>query len=112
MFVSTGPSLYDEWYEAELLGSDGDLKLQSCYENADLAIPFFSKHYDKKWCKMEWGTIRGILLNRQADDAVIPVRLDETEIPGWPIVAFDIRPMDRSTNEIADLIVEAYRLRN
>ena len=103
---------YDEWYEARLLGRDGDLKLQSAYEDAELVVPFFSEHYLKRWCAMEWETIRGILLNRRADDAVIPVRLDETEIPGWPAVAFDIRPKNRSANEIADLILEAYRLRH
>ena len=45
---------YDEWYEVELLGAGGDLKLQSMYEDADLVVPFFSKHYGKKWCSMEW----------------------------------------------------------
>lgn len=103
---------YDEWCEVSLLGRDGDSKLQSTYEDAELVIPFFSEHYLKKWCEMEWETIRGILLNRRSDDAVIPVRLDETDIPGWPAVAFDIRPNNRSASELADLILEAYRLRH
>jgi Leucine-rich repeat (LRR) protein len=103
---------YDKWYEARLLGSNGDLKLQECYEQAELVIPFFSEHYTKPWCNMEWTTIRGILLNRHEEDAVIPVHLDDTEIPGWPAVSFGIKPKDRSAEEIAGLILEAYRLRH
>lgn len=100
---------YDEWYESRLLGSGGDIKLQECYKQAKLVIPFFSKHYTKPWCAMEWETIRGILLNRRKDDAVIPVHLDETEIQGWPAVSFGIKPRGRSAEEIANLILEAYR---
>ncbi|WP_089726247.1 COR domain-containing protein [Candidatus Thiosymbion oneisti] len=103
---------YDEWYEARLLGSGGDLKLQDFYERAELVIPFFSEHYTKPWCSLEWETIRGILLNRREDDAVIPVHLDDTEIPGWSAVSFGIKPKGRSTEEIAHLILEAYRLRD
>ena len=100
---------YDEWYEARLLGTGGDLKLQECYKQAKLVIPFFSEHYAKPWCAMEWDTIRGILLNRRQDDAVIPVHLDDTEILGWSEVNFGIKPKGRSAEEIASLILEAYR---
>jgi len=60
---------------------------------------------------MEWETIRGILLNRRQNDAVIPVHLDETEIQGWPAVGFGIKPRGRSAEEIAKLILDAYRIR-
>ena len=82
---------YDEWYEVELLGVGGDLKLQSMYEQADLVVPFFSEHYSKPWCSMEWETIRGILLTRRKEDAVIPVHLDDTIVPGWSSVNFGIQ---------------------
>lgn len=102
---------YDEWYEAELLGAGGDLKLQSMYEQADLVIPFFSQYYDKPWCSMEWETIRGILLRRRKDDAVIPVHLDDTHVPGWSTVNFGIRLRGRKPQQIADIILEALALR-
>jgi hypothetical protein len=102
---------YDEWYEARLLGSGGDIKLQECYKQAKLVVPFFSEHYSKPWCSMEWETIRGILLNRRQDDAVIPIHIDETEVPGWSAVNFGIKPKGRSAEEIAKLILEAYRIR-
>lgn len=102
---------YDEWYEAELLGAGGDLKLQSMYEQADLVVPFFSHFYDKPWCSMEWETIRGILLSRRKDDAVIPVHLDDTDVPGWPAVNFGIRLQGRKPQQIADIILEALAMR-
>ena len=103
---------YDEWYEVELLGAGGDLKLQSMYTQADLVVPFFSTHYSKPWCSLEWETIRGILLNRRKVDAVIPVHLDDTEIPGWPAVNFGIRLRGRAPQQIADIIVQALAMRN
>ena len=98
---------YDEWYEVELLGVGGDLKLQSMYEQADLVVPFFSQYYTKPWCSLEWETIRGILLERREDDAVIPVHLDDTNIRGWAKVNFGIRLRDRSPQEIAGLIIQS-----
>jgi hypothetical protein len=103
---------YDEWNEVELLGAGGDLKLQSMYEQANLVVPFFSRFYGKQWCSMEWETIRGILLNRRKDDAVIPVHLDDTDVPGWSPVNFGIRLRGRTPQEIADIILQALKMRN
>ena len=103
---------YDEWYETELLGVGGDLKLQSMYQQADLVVPFFSEYYSKSWCSLEWETIRGILLNRRQEDAVIPVHLDDTVIPGWSAVNFGIRLRGRTPQQISDLILEALAIRN
>jgi hypothetical protein len=96
---------YDEWYELDLLGADGDLKLQRMYKQATVVVPFFSEHYEKPWCRLEWATIRGILLNRHKEDAVLPVEMDATLIPGWPEVNYAIRWRDRSVQVIADLII-------
>ena len=103
---------YDEWYEIELLGVGGDLKLQSMYEQADLVVPFFSEHYSKSWCSLEWETIRGILLNRRKDDAVIPVHLDDTVIPGWSTVNFGIRLRGRTPQKISEIILDALAMRD
>jgi tetratricopeptide (TPR) repeat protein len=103
---------YDEWFEVDLLGAGGDLKLQAMYEQADLVVPFFSQHYGKPWCSLEWETIRGILLKRRADDAVIPVHLDDTDIPGWSAVNFGIRLRGRTAPQIADLILQTLAKRN
>jgi len=105
--LSRDQVFYDEWYEVELLGVGGDLKLHSMYEQADLVVPFFSEHYAKPWCSLEWETIRGILLERREDDAVIPVHLDDTNIRGWSKVNFGIRLRERTPQEIAGLIIQS-----
>lgn len=102
---------YDEWFEVELLGAGGDLKLVAMYEQADLVVPFFSKHYDKPWCQLEWETIRGILLTRRKSDAVIPVHMDDTAIPGWAVVNFGIRRKSRSPQVIGQILLDALDLR-
>ncbi len=60
---------------------------------------------------MEWETIRGILLNRKQDDAVIPVHLDDAEVRGWSAVNFGVRLRDRTPQQIADVILQALELR-
>lgn len=103
---------YDEWFEAELLGLDGDLKLRRYYrEESNLVVPFFSEHYSKDWCQIEWSAIRTMLKDRRQEDAVIPVQLDGTRIPGWEEIDFAIRKQNRNAKQIADLIVQAYRHR-
>ena len=100
---------YDEWYEAELVGVDGDVKLRTVYrDHAELIVPIFSEHYGKPWCTAEWSTIRAILLERRADDSVIPVQLDDTTIPGWEAIDFAILRRGRTTSQLADLILEAH----
>jgi hypothetical protein len=104
---------YDDWYESELLGLDGDLKLRRYYrEQSELVVPFFSEHYRKDWCQIEWSAIRSMLKDRRAEDAVIPVEMDGTRIEGWEGIDFAIRKGRRTGKQIADLLIEAYRLRH
>jgi hypothetical protein len=104
---------YDEWYEAELVGIDADLKLRKYYrDESELVVPFFSEHYQKPWCKIEWHAIRAMLKERRAEDAVVPVEMDNTRITGWEAIDFAIRKKRRSGKEIAELILKAYYLRH
>src|SRR2546429_9757956 len=103
---------YDQWYESELVGLDGDLKLRRYYrEQSEVVVPFFSKHYAKDWCQIEWSSIRAMLKARRKEDAVIPVEMDRTSIDGWESIDFAIHRKGRSGKEIADLIIGAYRQR-
>ena len=104
---------YDEWYESELVGLDGDLKLKRYYrDQSEMVVPFFSEHYAKPWCEIEWHAIRAMLKERRAEDAVVPVALDGTRIEGWESVDFAIRRRKRTGRQIADLIIAAYRHRH
>lgn len=104
---------YDEWYQAELRGSGADLKLKRIYsEDAELVVPFFSQHYSKMWCQIEWHSIRAVLAQRRQDDAVVPIHLDKTQIDGWEIIDFGIiRKARQSGTQIADELLEVYKER-
>ena len=103
---------YDAWYEAELVGLDGDLKLRRYYrEQSELVVPFFSEHYEKDWCQIEWSAIRpcsGPPQRRRGR----AVQMDGTRVEGWEDIDFAIRRKNRTGKEIADVLLEAYRLRH
>jgi len=104
---------YDAWYESELVGLDGDLKLRRYYrEQSEMVIPFFSEHYKKPWCEIEWHAIRAMLKDRRSEDAVVPVEMDGTQIEGWESIDFGIRKKNRSGKVIADLILAVYHHRH
>ncbi len=104
---------YDEWYEHELVGGDGDLKLRRYYrEQSDVVVPFFSEHYRKPWCQIEWHATRAMLLDCREDNAVVPVQLDGTHIEGWEKIDFAIQLKGRTAQEIADVIIKAYHFRH
>ncbi len=104
---------FDDWYQGELRGSDADLKFKRIYRSeAELVVPFFSEHYNtKKWCGIEWKAIRVILMERSEDDAVIPVHIDGTRIEGWELIDLGIRKGRKTGRQIADAIIEVYRVR-
>ena len=103
---------FDEWYAAELHGSDADLKLRRIYrEESELIVPFFSEHYTKMWCGIEWSAIRTVLAERKRDNAVVPVHIDGTRIEGWETIDLGIRKGHKTGRQIAQAILEIYRLR-
>ena len=107
---------FDEWYESELLGQDGDLKLRQIYrDESEFVVPFFSEHFKKPWCKIEWSATRAMLLELHEEDCVLPVQMDLSSIPGWEAIDFAISRKRgsrlRTGREIAEVLLEAYRQR-
>lgn len=99
----------DEKFTAKLLGVDLDNKLRSIYrEECFLLVPIFCRHYEKKWCRIEWRTIRGVILESKNEDRVIPVALDDTWIAGWEPTDYSIRADQYSVSEIAGLIHDVF----
>ncbi|WMJ08101.1 TIR domain-containing protein [Nitrosomonas sp. sh817] len=74
---------YDQWYTAELAQPDMDVLLQSFYhDHSELIVPFLCADYERKeWCGLEWRAIRDLIKRRQSKD-IMPMRFDNTEIPG------------------------------
>ena len=97
---------YDKYYEAELARLNLDTYLQQIYcDGSDLIAVFLCAEYEKKdWCGLEWRAIRELIKKRS--DAIMPLRFDNTEIPGLFSHDGYVEIGDRSPAEIAALILQ------
>jgi hypothetical protein len=99
--------LYDQYYEAEFARPDLDTYLQRLYhDESELIAVFLCADYERKdWCGLEWRAIRDLIKKRQAS-TVMPLRFDNTEIPGLFSTDGYVWIDNRSPAEIADLILQ------
>jgi hypothetical protein len=99
--------LYDKYYEAEFARPDLDTYLQRLYhDESELIAVFLCADYERKdWCGLEWRAIRDLIKKRQTS-TVMPLRFDNTEIPGLFSTDGYVWIGGRSPQEIADLILQ------
>jgi hypothetical protein len=73
---------YDKDFTEQLAKPNMDLILMDVYKKQSrLIYILLSKEYkNKKWCQLEWKSIREILIER--DDNIMFLRYDDTVIPG------------------------------
>lgn len=102
---------YDKFYKAELVGLNLDSKLERIYhDDAELIVVFVSAAYEtKQWCGLEWRAIRDII-KRRRDQDIVPLRFDDTEVPGLFSVDAYIDLKDRDPEEVADIIFDRLKL--
>lgn len=97
---------YDLNEQANMWGKNLDEHLSDVYENkARYCLMLISKHYpDKPWTRVERRSAQARAI-RQPEEYILPVRLDDTEIPGLlsTIAYLDLRR--HSVEEIADKVV-------
>jgi hypothetical protein len=98
---------YDTWYKAELARPNLDTYLQDIYANQSLLIAIFlARGYEtKEWCGLEWRAIRELIKKRR-DDHVMPIRLDDTDIPGLFSLDGYVDAQPITPPETAQLIIE------
>lgn len=103
--------LYDKYYEAEFARPDLDVYLQRLYhDESELVAVFLCADYERKdWCGLEWRAIRDVIKKRQAS-TVMPLRFDDTEIPGVFSIDGYVWIGGRSAQEIADLILQRLQI--
>ena len=103
--------LYDEWYEAEFARPNLDTYLQELYrKQSELIAVFICAHYEQKnWCGLEWRAIREVIMDRR-DASVMPLRFDDTEIPGLFANDGYIWIGEREPGAIGDLILQRLNL--
>ena len=98
---------YDQWYTAELARPNMDTHLQAIYhDHAELIVPFLCADYERKqWCGLEWRAIRDLLKKRQDND-IMPLRFDDTDIPGLFSIDGYIDLRRRTPEQIAEFIIQ------
>ena len=103
---------YDEFEQVSLWGADLVEELHDVFENrANLAVMFISEHYVKK----SWPTHerRSILsrANQERSNYVLPVRFDETPVPGLPTsIRYELAEK-HGPEELAAMIAEKIGIR-
>ena len=105
--VGSDRVLYDKYYEAEFARPDLDTYLQRLYhDESELIAVFLCADYERKdWCGLEWRAIRDLIKRRQAS-TVMPLRFDDTAIPGLFSTDGYVWIGGRSPQEIVDLILQ------
>src|SRR6185436_14948287 len=98
--------LYDDYYEAEFARPDLDTYLQRLYhDESELIAVFLCSEYEaKEWCGLEWRAVRDLIKRRAS--AIMPLRFDDTAIPGLFSIDGYASIDGRSPEDIAALILQ------
>lgn len=99
--------LYDRWLQSELARPNLDIYLTDLYKKDSLLLVFFlSGHYgQKEWCGLEWRVARDLLKQKQ-DQRLMPLRLDDAEIPGLHSIDGYLDIRDLSDAQVTNAILE------
>jgi serine protease AprX len=105
--VPRGKIFYDRYLESELAGPNLSARLQRLYhDDSELIVVFISAKYEsKEWCGLEWRAIQDIIKKRR-DEEVMPMRFDDTDVPGLFSIDGYIDLRDRDPENVAYLIHE------
>lgn len=95
---------YDEDSEVSLVGQHLTERLPAIYrEQCDLFVPFLSRNYfESHWARREKREALEVALKQ--DGFIIPIRLDDTDIPGIPSSLGYTSADKRDHSQIADII--------
>ena len=98
---------YDFNEEANLWGKDLIEHLTDVYSNrARYCLMLISEYYPKKpWTNLERRSAQARAL-RQPEEYILPVRLDDTEVPGFPSSVSYLDLRHQSVEEVADQVVK------
>jgi hypothetical protein len=102
--------LYDKYYEAELARVNLDTYLQQLYrDESELIAVFLCADYERReWCGLEWRAIRDLVKGPRRSD-IMPLRFDNTTVPGLFSIDGYVSVGSRTPDEVADLILQRLR---
>lgn len=98
---------YDKYHEAELARPNLDTHLQTIYhDQSELIVVFLCAEYEnKEWCGLEWRALRD-LIKKKETAIIMPMRFDQTEIPGLFSIDGYIDIAKRNADEVTQLILQ------
>jgi len=97
---------YDKYEEADLLGKDLYQHLQFIYrDSAKFCVIFLSKDYERKlWTQHELKQAQARAFLQQ-EEYILPIKIDDTEIPGINSTVGYVDLRSKTVEEIADLLM-------
>jgi tetratricopeptide (TPR) repeat protein len=101
---------YDRYEEANLWGKDLYVHLADVYQNkAQYCVVFVSRHYGAKlWTKHEFQEAVARAF-RDSKEYILPIKLDDTVIPGLRETIGYVSLRNKSIDQIADLLLRKIR---
>ena len=99
---------YDDDNRAELWGKDLYNSLYSIYkEKARYCVIFTSEHYVRKlWTNHELKSAQARAFSEKGEAYILPIRLDDTEVPGIPPTVGYLDGRSMSIDEIYEILAE------
>jgi hypothetical protein len=101
---------YDLSEQVDVLGKDLTAHLADVYKNkADYCLMFISRHYvQKAWPQFERQHAQSRALS-QKREYILPIRLDDSEVPGLPSTICFLDARRNSIKAIADTLIKKVR---
>ena len=99
---------YDDFKQDEIWGKNLFEYLQDIYQNkAKYTIVFISEQYkNKKWTRHEYRSVQVRALNEIEQEYILPVKFDDTELPGLNENLAYISAKNKTPKEIADFFIK------
>lgn len=98
-------TFYDSDYTAELWGSHLTESLDEIYRTQSrFVLMFISRHYkDRLWPRLERRAALAAAFER--DGVILPLRIDDTTLPGVPPTIGYVDLRETSTNQVVELLL-------
>jgi tetratricopeptide (TPR) repeat protein len=99
---------YDDYEQAKLIGKNLTEYLVDIYKNkASYCVILISKHYrEKRWTRHEWRAAQARAFEEPDSDYILPVRIDETDLPGLLPTTGYISISEHGVEKVSKLIYE------
>lgn len=99
---------YDDFKQDEIWGKNLFEYIQDIYQNkAKYTIVFISEQYkNKKWTRHEYRSVQVRALNEIEQEYILPVKFDNTELPGLNENLAYISAKNKTPKDIADFFIK------